>query len=72
MDKTEETFWIVADANFPTKISYRHPTLASAQAEAIRLAKAHDEKFVVFESICAYEINTVSKTWYQVDVDIPF
>ena len=46
-------FWMVlrvSNGNVPTK---RHPTLESAQAEALRLAETHLQEFLILECVGA-------------------
>jgi hypothetical protein len=69
----QEKFWIVADNNFPTRVTYKHTTENMARLEAQRLAKEHPKfKFVVLEAIYAVEVNALVETEYEQDLDIPF
>ena len=52
---------------------YRHETEQSAKTEAQRLARTYPgSRFVVLESVCAYEVNAVQETVFSNDADIPF
>lgn len=53
-------FWIVADSNFPTRITYKHETFESAKREAERLANNNpNTTFVVLEAITKSHVQTV-------------
>jgi len=71
-DNIENKFWIVVNASFPTKVTYKHPSFESAELEAQRLAKNNrNDKFVVMESIVGYKIKDVVKVDYVNREDNP-
>jgi hypothetical protein len=62
MDK----FWIVASTDFPTRISYRHPSIEEADTEALRLSNQTGKDFYVLELVAVY---TTTKTITKQVVD---
>lgn len=72
--KEENMFWIVVNVNFPTRVSYKHAFFASAENEALRLARENPgEKFAVLGSICSFLMTNLERTDYvDRDKDIPF
>jgi hypothetical protein len=69
---TEVPFWIVANEQFPTTISYRHPTYESAYEEARRLARQTHNTFVILRAVTKLQLRDIEETLYEEGADIPF
>lgn len=71
-DKRQK-FWVVINENFPTRVSFKHDNLDSAIKEAKRLAKISPYvKFVVMESVVAFEVDNIVEIEYVENDCIPF
>jgi hypothetical protein len=69
---TEVPFWIVANEEFPTTISYRHPTYESAYDEAKRLARQYHHSYVIMRAVTKIQLRDIMETVYEEGSDIPF
>ena len=58
-------YWIVVGA-YPASRPYRHQSLSSASAEAVRLAREHrGQAFTVFQAVEKSEANDVTTTQFE-------
>jgi hypothetical protein len=69
---TEVPFWIVANEQFPTTITYKHPTYESAYDEARRLARQTHDAFVILRAVTKVKLRDIEETTYEEGSEIPF
>lgn len=64
--------WLVWNQNGSSP-SYQHHSIDSATSEAERLARRNPgERFIVLESVAAYQINNLVRINMRPDVEAPF
>jgi len=76
----QDKFWIVANKEFPTQVTYKHISLESAEKEAQRLAlNVEGEEFVILEALRSYVVNKLHESEFVLpennpdhDLYIPF